>query len=279
MDKVRPTARWAAALAALGALSGCSDGVGIGGPQRVSLNFRVASAAPASAVGPALVGRPAGVVGPPMVLTGTNGTLTLDEIRIVINEVELKPADGSCDSVDTSGSNSSDDCPEFEAPPRFVDLALDGAPIEAVTALIPAGTYKELDFEIEDLEDDEGDATEAALIAAVRAEILAEIPDWPDKASAMVSGSFAPAAGGSIDFRVFLEAEIEIEFELIPNLVIDDTGVASRDLTVDVAPAIWFSNPDGTVLELNLYDYDATGELLEFEVEMEDGFTEVEYED
>lgn len=275
----RPTVRWAAALAALGVMSGCSDGVGVDGPQQVSLNFRVAGSGPAAAAGPAMVGRPLAVAGPPMVITGTNGTLTLDEVRIIINEVELKPADGSCDAIDTSGSDSSDDCPEFEAPPRFLDLPLDGQPIEAVTALIPGGVYKELDFEIEDLEDDEGDATEAALIAAVRSEILAEIPDWPRKASGMVTGSFAPSAGGSIDFRVFLDAEIEIEFELIPNLVIDETGAASRDLTVDVSPQVWFGNPDGTVLELNLFDYDTTLELLEFEVEMEEGFTEVEFED
>jgi hypothetical protein len=210
-----------------------------------------------------------------MVLAGTNGTLTLDEIRIIINEVELKRADPSCDSVGVSGS----DCGEFEAGPRFLDLPLDGQPIEAVTALIPPGNYKELDFEIEDLEDDEGDPTEAALIAAVRAEVLAEIPDWPRKASALVTGSFAPAAGGSIDFRVFLEAEIEIEFELIPNLVIDDARTASRDVTVDVSPQIWFTNPDGTVLELQDYDFDVTGQLLEFEVEMEDGFTEIEFDD
>ncbi len=257
--------------AGLVASSACSDSVGVGGVgQQVSLNFRVAGNGPAasSVAGPALV------AGPPMMLNGTNGTLTLDEIRIIINEVELHREGPACDSIEAGGG----DCGEFEAPPRFLDLPLDGDPIEAVTALIPGGTYDRLDFEIEDLEDDETDPTEAALIAAVRSEILSEISDWPRKASAMVAGSFAPTAGGSIDFRVFLDAEIEIELDLIPNLVVDDGG-ASRDLTVDVAPEIWFSNPDGSVVALHLYDYDLTGELLEFEVEMEDGFTEVEYDD
>jgi uncharacterized protein (DUF1786 family) len=96
----------------------------------------------------------------------------------------------------------------------------------------------------------------------------------------MVTGTFAPAGGGaSVDFRVFIEAEVEIEMELIPNLVIDDTGSASRELTVDIAPQAWFTNPDGTVLELQDYDFDATGEVLEFEVEMEHGFTEIEFDD
>jgi hypothetical protein len=48
---------------------------------------------------------------------------------------------------------------------------------------------------------------------------------------------------------------------------------------VDVSPAAWFTNPDGTVIELQLFDYDATGELLELEVEMERGFTEIELDD
>jgi hypothetical protein len=33
------------------------------------------------------------------------------------------------------------------------------------------------------------------------------------------------------------------------------------------------------VVELQLHDYDATGELLELEVEMEHGFTEIEFDD
>ena len=41
-------------------------------------------------------------------------------------------------------------------------------------------------------------------------------------------------------------------------------------------PVTWFVRADGSVLPLHLYDWDATGELLEFELEMEDGFTEVE---
>lgn len=265
-----------AALAGLtlAAAAACSESTGPGGFQSVSVNFRVTGTAQAAA-GPSRASGPMAVAGPPLVLTGTNGTLTVDEIRVIINEVELHPADGSCDAVEASGS----DCHEFEAPPRFLDLPLDGEPIAAVTALVPAGSYKELDFEIEDLEDDESDPVEAAGIAAVRSVILAEFPDWPEKASALVVGSFTPNGGSAEAFRVFLDAEIEIEMELVPNLVIDDQGGSSRDLTVDVSPQIWFLRPDGTVLDLRQHDYDQTGQLLEFEVEMEDGFTEVEFDD
>lgn len=255
------------------AVAGCGDSVGPDGfGEQVSLSFRVAVAGGAAApAAPRLAATGPTAVGGPLVVSGTNGALTLDSLFIIINEVELHRADPSCDSVEVAGS----DCGDFEAGPRFLDLPLDGERIEAVTALIPQGTYKELDFEIEDLEDDEGDPTEAALIAAVRSQILDRFPEWPEKASGLVVGSFTPVGGSPAQFRVFLEAEVEIEFELIPNLVVDDAGAASRDLTVDVAPDIWFKNADGTVRDLSLDD----GELLEFEVEMEDGFTEIEFDD
>jgi hypothetical protein len=262
----------------LAAIVACNDGTSVRGPLPLSLNFRVTGppslASGPEAGGPARVSGPLAVAGPPLILDGTNGTLTIDEIRLIINEVELEPADGSCDSVEDASDDP--DCPEFEAPPRFLDLPLDGEPIDAVTALIPPGTYKALDFEVEDLEDDEGNLEEAAAIDDLRTQIMAEIGDWPLEASALVAGSFAPTSGGSVGFRVFLKAEIEVEMALVPNLVVADDGSANRELTVDIRPDIWFGRADGSLLPLHLYDYDTTGELLEFDVEMEDGFTEIE---
>lgn len=269
MHKKSWRSRCACVLSAALLAAGCGDSTGVGDPSTVSVNFQVL--APAAPAVPA--GGPSAVAGPPMSLIGTNGTLTLEEVLIIINEVELEPTDYSCEADDVSGS---DDCHEFEAPPRFLDLPLDGQPIAAVTAVIPPGTYDELEFEVEDLEDDESDPVLRAAIDAVRQEVLGVVPDWPEKASMQIRGSFVPVGGGSIDFRVFLEAEIEVELDLIPNLVIGEDGSASRSLTVDIEPGAWFYRPDGTVLPLHIYDYDATQELLEFEVEMEDGFTEIE---
>lgn len=287
MSKLGTNLTAVAGMLGLVALAACGNSTGVGGlGEEVTLSFQVnGGSGPAAST--ALVG-PAAVAGPPMVITGSNGTLTLTELRLVINEVELGLTDDSCGTSGISGDDSADDdsedrsgveCGEFEVGPRFLDLPLDGEPVEAVTATIPAGVYSELEFKIEDLEDDESDATEAAAIASVRAEILAAFPDWPRKASALVVGSFQPTDGDPIDFRVFVEAEVEIEMDLVPNLVVDDAGISSRDLTVDVSPSAWFTNPDGTVVELQLFDYDATGELLEFEVEMENGFTEIEFDD
>jgi len=261
------------------AAAACSDGTGPQGPQQVGLLFQVSSSAsPVASQGSGALAGPARVAGPPLVLVGTNGTLTIEEIRLVVSEIELeKIDDDSCLGSDDSLDDLGDDCEEFETGPQFLDLPLDGTPIEVATDAVPAGTYEELEFEIEDLEDDEDDATEAALIAAVRAQILAVVADWPEEASALVTGTFTPTSGAPTDFRVFLKAEIEVEMELVPPVIIDG-GVASRDLTVDIDPEIWFTEADGSVIDLSQYDYDATGQLLEFDVEFEDGFTKIEVE-
>lgn len=252
------------------AFSACGDVTGVDGPQRVSVNLRVGdSGAPASASG--MAGAPSLVAGPPMRLEGTNGTLQIDEIRVIVAEVELKGDDDDC----SDGTLGTDDCGDFEAAPRFLDLPLDGEPVEAFTSLIPAGEYDELEFEIEDLEDDEGDTEFAAEIEALREAILDEFPDWPRKATALVVGTFESDAG-TMDFRVYLEAEVEIERDLVPPLIVSEDGATGTDLIVDVRPDIWFGRSDGSVLELHLFDYDLTGELLEFELEMEDGFVEIE---
>jgi hypothetical protein len=263
-----------AGLAALLASSACDGGVGVDGPQNVALNFRVAGGGGAQiAAGSAPAGSPARVAGPPMTIVGSNGTLTIDEVRLIVAEVELKGEDDSCELA----AQGADDCADFEAPPRFFDLPLDGAPVQAFVGLIAPGTYKELEFEIEDLEDDETDEAFAQEIAALRADILAEFPDWPRKASALVVGTFEGPTGAT-SFRVYIDAEIEIERDLIPNLVVAEDGGAATDLTVDIRLDRWFMLADGSVLELPLYDFDATDELLELEFEIENGFMEIEIE-
>jgi hypothetical protein len=273
MDRKHIVRRAFVAALALASATACSDATGVTTGTPVSVSFRVAGLGPAAA-GPMMVSGPARVGGP-LVISGDNGSLTIDDIYIIINEVELDPSDGTCDLVEVSG----EDCPDFEAPPRFLNLPLDGEPIAAVTAVIRPGSYKQLDFEIEDLEDDEDDPAEAAAIATVRAQILDQFPDWPRKASMMVVGSFAPSTGGSVDFRTFVDAEIEIEMDLVPNLVIAEDGTASRELTVNVRPDIWFTRANNTVVPLHLFDYVQTQQLLEdVEVEIEDGFIEIEHD-
>jgi hypothetical protein len=271
MHTIHPRIRLTLLAGLAAAFAACGESTGVGSPNRVDVLFQVSGTG-----GAASGGGPAPSSGSPLAITGTNGTLVIDEIRVVVAEIELEKIHDSCND-DDHVSVRDDDCEEFDAGPRFIDLPLDGSAVEVGTDLVPPGTYDELEFEIEDLDDDEDNAAEAALIAAVRAEVLAEFPDWPRDASALVVGSFTPHSGSPVGFRVYLDAEIEVELELNPDLVIDGES-ASRDLTVDVEPVIWFSRPDGSVVDLSQYDFDDTGGLLELEVEFEDGFTEIEVE-
>jgi len=277
-------------LLAAASLTACGDSTGVDGPGSVALNFRVAptSSSFAAAV---LEGAPAAVPARATDVSGSNGTLTIDEVWLIVAEAELDGDDDWCEDSDgedsgSSGSSSaSSDCAEFEAPPRFLELPLDGSPVLAFQGLVPPGTYTELEFEIEDLDDDEDDEEFAAEIAALRDVVLDRFPDWPRNASARVQGSFQPTddqgipTGDPVDFTVYLEAEIEVERTLSPPLVVADDGTGASDLTVDVQLEVWFSRSDGSVIDLSLYDYESTGLILEIEVEMEDGFTEIEFDD
>ncbi len=140
---------------------------------------------------------------------------------------------------------------------------------------IPAGLYDELEFEVEDLEvdaDDPEDAADAALIEALLKAIRDTFPDWPAEASMLVVGSYTPAPGGGTptSFSTYFEAEIEVEFDLVPPLEITES--AGGSVVVDVSPDRWFIQADGSVLDLSAFDFTTTGQIVEFELEIEDGF-------
>ena len=259
----------AAILAAF--LVGCGDGDDGTGPElptptQVTLEFTVGSS-------PALV---SGAQAAPsmsfaqaaLTISGHNGTLTISDVRMILAEFELEKVSGSC----TLGEGM--ECHDFEAAPSFLQLPLDGGIVTVAISEVPLGSYDELEFEVEDLEDDPDDDNFAE-IEALRDLVLGEFADWPDKASMLVIGRFVPTVGESTDFRVYFDAEIEIELDLVPSLVVSEEG-ASWTLTVDVQPGLWFMLPGGDVLDLSQHDWDVTGELLDFEFELEDGFAEIE---
>ena len=272
-------------------LVGCDSGTGPGDESTVSILFRARSASPAGSLAPAVEDVSTTTSSSAaLTIAGSNGTLTIDDIRFIVAEFELERADAddACDGVrgalvarddddddddEDDDDDDRDDCEEFETPPQFVTLSLDGEAVPSVVQPVPTGLYEELEFAIEDLDfdDDDGDRSD---LEQLRQAILAEVPDWPEDASLLVAGSFTPAGGSPTDFRVFFEAEIEIEIEFPPP-GLDLTADADPTVTVIVDPALWFGRPDGTVLDLSQFD----GHLVEFEFEMEHGFPEIEFDD
>ena len=138
--------------------------------------------------------------------------------------------------------------------------------------------HEELEFEVGDLDldDDDDDDDLVAEFETLHGEILALFGDWPDEASMLVVGTFQPDGGDITRFRVYLDAEIEIEIEFDKILVID-TDTPPMSFTVDVHPELWFGLGND-VLDLSLFDWDETMELLEFEFENDHHGFEIEIE-
>jgi hypothetical protein len=248
-----------AAAGALLALAACSDNpAGSGaGDASVQLRFGVAGgAALSSAVRLQTGGTDA------LTLTGANGTLRIDDLRMVVAEFELK----GDDDVNTCGTveGADDDCDDFNAGPMFIDFPLAGGAVPVSSGDVPAGTYREVEFEVEDLDDDEENAAERARIDQLRQQIVAQFPDWPRDASLLVVGSFTPTGGTPQPFRAFVEAEIEIETELSPRLVVGQGESRSVDVLLD--PAVIFRS-GGNVLNLA-----QAGGRNELEVRIRNGF-------
>ena len=209
-----------------------------------------------------------------VVAQGTNGTLEITDVILIVSEFELEGADDACLDPD---DDDLDDCADFEAPPFLLELPLDGSTVTVAVGDVPPGTYHELEFEVEDLElDDDDDGQE---LEPVWAEARNAHTDWPDEASMVVEGTFTPENDATArTFRVFVDAEIEVEMELDEPLVVEADQAAS--VTVLLDPGTWFTRADGSVLDLSAFDYDGDeSDIIELEAEFEDGVVEIEFDD
>ena len=248
-------------------LAACGDGTAPGSSVAIKFGTATPGAGPAGPLPAAPMG--AGAV-QGLMITGTNGTLEITDIRVIVEEFELEPVEvGDCD-VEPEPA----ECADFEARYFFIDVPLTGSPVTVVQENIPPGMYDELEFEVDDIEvdsDDPDEVADASLIEALFNEVRAVFPDWPEKASMVVVGSFTPTGGSVVNFRAYFEAEIEVEFDLIPPLEVTEEGL-SRELVVQLSPAVWFLQGDGTVMDLSQFDFPTTSQLIDFELEIEDGF-------
>ena len=269
------------AVAAAGAVLACESSTGPSSGSTVSIGFRTEAGASASMSAAGADGSVAPGVSAAVEYSGSNGTLSVDSTHLVVSEFELSRADVDCgDDREGAEGDDDDDCEEFESGPEFIGLPLDGGTTVTVSEEVPAGTYEEFEFEVDDLEDDDEDdeehRDEQELLQAIRS----QFEDWPEDASLRVTGTFTPAdsASEARPFTAYFEAEIEVEREFESPLIIEEDG-DDRSVTVTVDPSTWFELSDGSVLDLSQYDFESTGRVAEIEIEMEDGFTEVEFDD
>lgn len=212
-----------------------------------------------------------------LTIEGTNGTLQIDDIHFIVSEFELEPADVE---------GGSEEIEEFESQPFFVDLPLGEEVLSLANSQVQAGLYEELKFKVEDLDfDDEADEYEEGdgngeeeEHQALADSIRSGFSDWPDEASMVLTGTFTSTDGQPQRFKVFAKAEIEIEREFNPPLEVTEDNI-QQVVSVRINPAKWLEKEDGSVLDLTQYDWDQYEELIEFEVEFENGVEEIEVDD
>ncbi|MFN2398940.1 MAG: hypothetical protein ABR543_09935 [Gemmatimonadaceae bacterium] len=163
-----------------------------------------------------------------MTISDAQGTLVITRAQIVLGEIELKRT-SAAECPNHSGSGD-DDCAEIEAGPLLVDVPVGGGFSATVAVAVPAGTYRELELEIEDADDDE--------VAGVA--FLDANPAFRE-VSIRVEGTYN---GQPFVFTSALEAEHEIEFAT--PLVVGSDGL---DITINVDLSSWFRTPGGALLD------------------------------
>jgi hypothetical protein len=254
-------------------LAACDSSTGPGSQDLVEVRFQAVSAgamaAPVS--GPSRSANAWKQVSVP----GSNGTLEIDGVWMIVAEFELE-SDGDGED-DMCPGMEDDDCHEFEAPPFFAELPLDQGYVSVATDEVPPGVYEEFEFEVEDLDDDDEDDGMGA--SQLLSDIRASFPNWPTEASLRIVGTFTPNGGDAQPFEVYVDAEIEVERELDQPLVVEEDTPGAEAIVVEVDPRAWFQRGDGTVWDLSQFDWEQTGILLDFEVELDDGFMQIEVED
>ena len=235
-------------------LFGCDSIIDPSESSRVDVEFQaVTGAAHTPATGP-------------ITLTGANGTLVIEDIRLIASEIELDRLNDGCDP----GVLDDDDCEKFEGGPFVVNL-LDGTADQVVNAVIPEDTYTEFEFEVDDLNIDLDDSdAEVARKEAVQAQIRAAYPQFPAGASMVVQGTFTPVGGAAQPFTVYFDADIELEREFGTPFRVPDDGT----IVVSLSPELWFM-AGGNVLNLAAF----TGTVVDFDAEFEDGVVEIEIGD
>lgn len=219
-------------------------------------------------------------------IDGTNGTLTLDEIRLVVNDIRLESVSDTCggewgdhDDDDMSESRVSlhgghpgmdedgedhdgDGCEAVALDPFFVSVPLEGAGTGEIGVEVVPGTYSEITLRTGAPDG----STDADLLAAIRAEFL----NWPENASMLVVGSFTPTDGDPVPFSVYFDARIKVEQEFEDDpLVVEEGG--NLTITVTIDPMTWFMNADGTVDDLSVHDFATTGEVVPFDFKSGEG--------
>lgn len=233
----------------------CDKSTGPGSGGNVAIKFGAGSS---SAVRGNLIASSTPGISSDLTVTGTNGSIDIQDIRFIVEEIKLKSTEGTggCaenESTDDRGNddvlfraddhhggseadneNENDDC-EFEGGPFIVDLPLDGNTTIA-TDNVPAGTYDHVSFKVDDLEGgDDDEADDSANAPNLLNQIRTVYPNFPSRASMVVKGT-----QNGTPFTVYFRSKMRINQVIDPPLTVPGSQV----LTVKLDPSMWFKNGD-----------------------------------
>lgn len=195
-------------------LASACDSTSPGDRQGVAISFSTKATVPAAPQ-------------PSFNITMTSGTNTLviTRAQLVLRELELKLAASSTCSTGTT----TDDCEEIQLGPTLIDLPVTDVIASPITAQVPPGTYREIEFDIRRPGTDPADA---AFVAAN--------PNF-NNVSIRVEGTYN---GTPFVFTSQLDQEVQID--LNPPAVITD---ASNNVTIAVNIRDWFTGANGAIID------------------------------
>ena len=198
-----------------------------GGAANLSVSFASAGALATNASGNA------------MLVGATGDTLLITKIQLVLNNVELRRADVAVcpDSiaVSTTRERSSDDrgCSRLDLGPMLLDVPLDSTGASKLAVSIPAGSYREIEFELDKVRTGSGASAAESLF-------ISQHPDFRD-VTVRIAGTYRGAP-----FTFVSRVEAEVEFEVEPALLVE-SGV-NDNVTVSLDLRRWFRGETGGLL-------------------------------
>jgi hypothetical protein len=246
-------------------VAGCSDSTGSGSGTTLAIRFATSPGARASVSGSS--SGLAAAAADALTLTGSNGTLVIDDVRLTVSKLWLEQASGTCTAT---GDDAGGDCEKFQGGPFLVDLPLSSGTVTLATTDVPAGTYSAFQFNIETLQASGAGDAEQATKQQLLSQIRATYPQFPEAASMVVHGTFTPTGGTAQTFTVYFRSEIEVERTLSPPVTVPGTS----GITVDVNPAAWFKSGT-TVTNLAAFN----GQTLNLGNGFENAFDHIEQND
>lgn len=233
------------AVAPLG-LTACGDGATAGAtPGQTNMTVALRAESPAGAArlassnGDVSADVVSAATGNPIVVGTANDTLVINSVKVVLRNVRLRKTgvEACLDSIAPAGTDRTATdvagCARLDLGAMLVDVPLAAGDTAALSAKIPAGSYRGAKFSLHRLRLGSESSKQDSAIVQANPEMLG--------ASIRVAGTYKDTA-----FVFYSRASAEINFVFEPPLVV--SADSPDNLTVNLHPTRWFKARNGAIL-------------------------------